>query len=146
MLTQVFRDAACSFDDVRMRKRIETGHADAQRLRDFLKCLAVAHTVVPEEEAPATNATPAKPAKPATPAQYTGTNVVYCAESPDEGALVTAAKVRQHTSAYVSIRQLTSAYVSIHQHGEPGCGCVRDGRNGAINVLALLGQSIYLLY
>jgi magnesium-transporting ATPase (P-type) len=109
MLTQVFRDAACSFDDVRMRKRIETGHADAQRLRDFLKCLAVAHTVVPEEEAPATNATPAKPA---TPAQYTGTNVVYCAESPDEGALVTAAKVRQHTSAYVSISQHTSAYVS----------------------------------
>jgi len=140
MLMQVFRDAACSFDDVRIRKRIEAGHADAQRLRDFLKCLAVAHTVVPEEEAPATvpaaNATPAKPAKPATPAQYTGTNVVYCAESPDEGALVTAAKVRQHTSASVSIRQHTSAYVRIRQRGEPGCGWARDGRKGAINLLA----------
>lgn len=44
---QVFRDKACSFDDVRIRQRIESDHAEAAMLRDFLKCLAVSHTVVP---------------------------------------------------------------------------------------------------
>ena len=69
---QVFRDQRCSFDDARLRQRIEGGHADQGILRDFLKCLAVSHTVVPEgsEDKP-----------------------VYQAESPDKGTLVTAAKV-----------------------------------------------------
>ena len=72
---QFFRDKACSFDDVRIRDRIEQGHPDRPILVDFLKCLAVSHTVVPEGD------------------KNDIDKLLYQAESPDEGALVTAAKV-----------------------------------------------------
>jgi magnesium-transporting ATPase (P-type) len=72
---QFFRDKSCSFDDVRIRDRIENGHADKPILVDFLKVLAVSHTVVPEGD------------------KNDIDKLLYQAESPDEGALVTAAKV-----------------------------------------------------
>ena len=58
---------------MRIRKRIESGHPDSRAIRDFFRNLSVSHTVVPEGE-PQPN------------------KVKYQAESPDEGALVSAAK------------------------------------------------------
>jgi phospholipid-transporting ATPase len=74
---QYNRDPKLSFDDVRLRHRYETNHKDAPFIRDFLRVLSVAHTVVPEAE---------DEKKP------TAATVKYQAESPDESALVGAAK------------------------------------------------------
>jgi phospholipid-transporting ATPase len=75
---QFHHDPKLAFDDVRLRLRLEeAGHADAGAIRDFLRVLSVAHTVVPETDEPG-DPTPA--------------TVTYQAESPDESALVLAAK------------------------------------------------------
>ncbi|EKX38131.1 hypothetical protein GUITHDRAFT_43842, partial [Guillardia theta CCMP2712] len=55
------------------QKRIESNHPDSRAIRDFFRNLSVSHTVVPEGE-PQPN------------------KIKYQAESPDEGALVSAAK------------------------------------------------------
>ena len=62
-------------DDVRIRKRLEDEtHPDRATLIDFLRVLSVSHTVVPEGD------------------QTKASKIKYQAESPDEGALVLAAK------------------------------------------------------
>eukprot|EP00960_Hanusia_phi_P002109 60918-Hanusia_phi.AAC.1 len=71
---QVFPDPKCSFDDSRLVQRLQEGHVDAPKIREFLLLLSVCHTVVPE-------------------GSRDPSCVLYKAESPDEGALVTAAKV-----------------------------------------------------
>lgn len=73
-VAQYHPDPALEFDDVRIRKRYEEGHKDARAIRDFLRVLSVSHTVVPEGDT-------SHPGK-----------IRYQAESPDEGALVLAAK------------------------------------------------------
>jgi phospholipid-translocating P-type ATPase (flippase) len=74
---QFFYDPKIGFDDVRIRHRIETRHRDHDSLQDFFRVLSVAHTVVPEGD----------------PGKLTPDKVKYQAESPDEGALVHAARV-----------------------------------------------------
>lgn len=74
---QYIPDPKLSFDDVRLLNRFRTNHKDATTIRDFLRVLSVAHTVVPELESSAVNGE---------------TSVKYQAESPDESALVGAAK------------------------------------------------------
>jgi phospholipid-transporting ATPase len=74
-IAQYHSDPSIEFDDVRLRKRFEdTAHPDSIHIRDFLRILSVSHTVVPEGDG-------SKASK-----------VRYQAESPDEGALVLAAK------------------------------------------------------
>ena len=73
-VAQYHPDPAIEFDDVRIRKRFESRDTDWKDIRDFLTILAVSHTVVPEGDL--TNAA----------------KIRYQAESPDEGALVLAAK------------------------------------------------------
>ena len=74
---QFFYDKSLAFDDVRLQERLRGGHKDAPILRDFLRVLSVAHTVVPEGSKGASSMPE---------------NVKYQAESPDESALVSAAK------------------------------------------------------
>ena len=74
---QYHYDPKVSFDDVRIRQRIESGHPDSHDLKEFFRVLSVAHTVVPEGE----------------PGKVQVDKIKYQAESPDEGALVIAARV-----------------------------------------------------
>lgn len=60
-----------SFNDSRLLQRCMEGHADSAIIVEFLRILALCHTVVPET---------------------VGNNVIYNAQSPDEAALVKAAK------------------------------------------------------
>ncbi|KAL8190973.1 UNVERIFIED_CONTAM: Phospholipid-transporting ATPase IB, partial [Gekko kuhli] len=69
---------SCEFDDPRLLQNIETDHPTAAHIREFLRLLAVCHTVVPERD---------------------GNKIIYQASSPgglflltDEGALVKGAK------------------------------------------------------
>jgi len=71
---QVNRDPKITFDDPRLLQRLRGGHPSAQKIEDFLMLLAVCHSVVPEGDADA---------RP---------KLVYQAESPDEAALVSAAR------------------------------------------------------
>ena len=74
-VAQYHFDPAIEFDDVRIRKRLEDEtHPDRATLIDFLRVLSVSHTVVPEGD------------------QTKASKIKYQAESPDEGALVLAAK------------------------------------------------------
>mmetsp|Transcript_3683 Transcript_3683/g.9267 ORF Transcript_3683/g.9267 Transcript_3683/m.9267 type:complete len:1125 (-) Transcript_3683:205-3579(-) len=71
---QYHRDPAIHFSDTRLLQRVQEGHPDSEHITDFLRILAVSHTVVPEGDL-------ADPHK-----------IVYQAESPDEGALTLFAK------------------------------------------------------
>ncbi|KDO21211.1 hypothetical protein SPRG_13712 [Saprolegnia parasitica CBS 223.65] len=70
---QIFRDKTINFDDPRLVHELATQGPNADKIRDFLTLLSVCHTVIPEA-----NAT-------------TGA-VNYRASSPDEEALVKAAR------------------------------------------------------
>eukprot|EP01113_Clastostelium_recurvatum_P017915 TRINITY_DN2113_c0_g1_i1.p1 TRINITY_DN2113_c0_g1~~TRINITY_DN2113_c0_g1_i1.p1 ORF type:complete len:1143 (-),score=265.23 TRINITY_DN2113_c0_g1_i1:444-3872(-) len=59
------------FVDARLLRNLKGGHATAEVIREFLVLLAVCHTVIPEVEP---------------------TGIVYQASSPDESALIAAAK------------------------------------------------------
>jgi phospholipid-transporting ATPase len=73
-VAQYHPDPTIEFDDVRIRKRFEARGADSEEICDFLTILSVSHTVVPEGNT------------------ASATKIKYQAESPDEGALVLAAK------------------------------------------------------
>ncbi|RHZ29721.1 hypothetical protein DYB31_011221, partial [Aphanomyces astaci] len=75
---QIFLDKTIHFDDPRLISEISTGGPNAARINEFLTLLAVCHTVIPE-----TNAT-------------TGVTT-YRASSPDEEALVKAARCLGYT-------------------------------------------------
>jgi phospholipid-transporting ATPase len=74
---QFYHDPKLAFDDVRLRNRYERREKNWEVIRDFLRVLSVAHTVVPESDGDVL-------ANPES--------VRYQAESPDESALVGAAK------------------------------------------------------
>eukprot|EP00741_Cyanophora_paradoxa_P005052 tig00000851_g4894.t1 len=69
------QDPAGKFDfaDTRLLGHVREGHENSARIDDFLRALAVCHTVIPERG-------------------HDAAHIVYQASSPDEGALVTAAK------------------------------------------------------
>ncbi|XP_064413920.1 phospholipid-transporting ATPase IB [Latimeria chalumnae] len=61
----------CEFDDPTILDNIKNNHPTAAQIREFLTLMAVCHTVVPEKD---------------------GDQIIYQASSPDEGALVKAAR------------------------------------------------------
>eukprot|EP00741_Cyanophora_paradoxa_P005048 tig00000851_g4890.t1 len=69
------QDPAGKFDfaDTRLLGHVREAHENAARIDDFLRALAVCHTVIPERG-------------------HDAAHIVYQASSPDEGALMTAAK------------------------------------------------------
>ena len=68
---QVIYDPTIGFDDTRLISTLRKGEAGATEINEFLLLLAVCHTVIPEKD---------------------GEKWVYRAASPDEEALVKAAK------------------------------------------------------
>eukprot|EP00286_Rhodomonas_abbreviata_P023395 CAMPEP_0181305238 /NCGR_PEP_ID=MMETSP1101-20121128/9612_1 /TAXON_ID=46948 /ORGANISM="Rhodomonas abbreviata, Strain Caron Lab Isolate" /LENGTH=1030 /DNA_ID=CAMNT_0023411119 /DNA_START=762 /DNA_END=3857 /DNA_ORIENTATION=- len=73
-VAQFHRDPKISFDDTRLLQRYKENHPDSECIRDFMRILSVSHTVVPEGDL-------------MDPHQ-----IIYQAESPDEGALTSFAK------------------------------------------------------
>ena len=76
-----FRDeqeALDYFDDANLLQNLRTGHETASEIHEFLELLAICHTVVPERDANDN-------------AEYEQ-EIIYQASSPDERALVLAAK------------------------------------------------------
>eukprot|EP00741_Cyanophora_paradoxa_P005050 tig00000851_g4892.t1 len=65
--------AQFDFADTRLLGHVREAHENAARIDDFLRALAVCHTVIPERG-------------------HDAAHIVYQASSPDEGALMTAAK------------------------------------------------------
>ena len=88
---QFHRDQRLDFSDTRILQKYKATGPDANAIRDFFRVLSVSHTVVPEGDLK-------------DPAQ-----IVYQAESPDEGALVSFAKAMGwffcgRTSSFTSVR------------------------------------------
>ncbi|XP_059157740.1 probable phospholipid-transporting ATPase IA isoform X3 [Physella acuta] len=88
-------ESSVQFKDDRILQNLKSGHATAQEINDFLTLLSVCHTVVPQ-----VNAT-------------TG-EVNYLASSPDEAALVKAAKDLQYV-----FTTRTPENVIVNVMGEP---------------------------
>ncbi|XP_076889767.1 phospholipid-transporting ATPase 3-like [Bidens hawaiensis] len=105
------RDKGFNFDDVRLMFGAWRNEPNADMCKEFFRCLAICHTVLPEVEE-----TPDK--------------IKYQAASPDEAALVTAAK---NFGFFFYRRTPTMVYVR-ESHAEK-MGKVQDGTYEILNVL-----------